>query len=80
MFIWAVRLKNTIIGQFDQNGKENRFGDIDLSQAVSIGWYPIREGLPSYEILLQAGDVPILLRRHQVGIQSGKDEVLYYLL
>lgn len=82
MFIWAVTLKDkTVIWQYDQSGREVRYGDIDLSKAEYIGWYPVPKGAhPYYEIKLEEGDVPVLLRRHQVSVNTEKDDLMYYLL
>lgn len=75
--MWAVSFPNEVIWQIDRNGKEAKFGDLDLAEATFAGWY---NNDVYYEVRLQEGDIPVLLRRHQVDAKTGKDDIIQYIL
>ena len=83
-YIWAVKLKDgKTVSQFEDDGRENRFGDIDQHAVECVMWQPAVKGkLPSCRVQLRHGEVADVFRSHTVAVnnQGIQDEVTYYCI
>jgi len=83
-YIWAVKLKDgKTVSQFEADGRENRFGDIDPKAVECVMWQPAVKGeLPSCTVQLRDCEVADVFRSHTVAVkkQGIQDEVTYYCI
>lgn len=83
-YIWAVKLKvGKTVCQFEDDGRENRFGDIDRYTVESVMWQPAVKGkLPSCTVQLRDGEVADVFRSHTVAVnkQGIQDEVTHFCI
>ena len=85
-YLWRLTLDDgSVVEQYDQAGDEVLFGSVDLSRVREASWVPKRcliggfaNSATSFTVALEPGQVPIVLRRHQVNAQG--DRVIFYLL
>jgi len=81
-YYWIATYKDrSTLPQYDPDGKEHLFSEVDQSQLYSFGWYPLKDKkLPSAVIALKPNQTLIVKRRVMTPILSGKSRSILFLL
>ena len=78
-YVWIGTYNDsTCIKQFDDQGQEHLFKEIDQSRLASMAWVPTTPSLPEFRLHLAPWQRLILFKRHTVSSDE-RHSVLFFL-
>lgn len=79
-YIWLAEYDDaTVLRQFEDDGKEHFFSEIDQSKLKRFGWVPVEPNLVPVSISLNKGDKLICYRRNFLSFINGQQWVAFVL-
>lgn len=79
-YIWEAEYKDgSILKQFDLDGTENLFSEVDHSKLYKFSWIPIKPNLNPVSIILKEGQKLKVYRKNFISFITGKQCVAYVI-
>jgi len=79
-YIWLAEYQDgTTLKQFDVDGKEYLFSEVDQSKLKRFGWIPIDNSLKPISISLNEKDKLVCYRKNFLSFMTGAQSVVFVL-
>jgi len=79
-YIWLAEYRDgAILKQFEIDGKEHLFSEVDQLKLKRFGWIPVDSSLKPISISLNEGDKLICYRKNFLSFMTGAQSVVFVL-